>query len=140
MSGHKTSPGTLKLVVAGIVEYGNKFLICQRKYPERLCGKWEFPGGKVERGETQEAALSRELVEELGIVTRIGSQFHVNEYRDAYSAIKLVTYLATYISGEIHLLEHSDARWITAGELAEYEFAPADLEVVAKLLLPDDVL
>ncbi|MBQ9345950.1 MAG: (deoxy)nucleoside triphosphate pyrophosphohydrolase [Oscillibacter sp.] len=112
---------------------GDRFLICQRP-PHKARGLlWEFVGGKVEPGETGEAALARECREELDISVSVGDVFmdvtHV--YPDLM--VHLTLYHASIAEGEPKLLEHVDLRWITTGEIEGYDFCPADREILARL-------
>lgn len=94
---------------------------------------WEFVGGKLEKGETGEEALIRECREELGITVSVGEVFmkvtHV--YPDA--TVHLTLYHATIADGEPQLLEHNDMKWITPEEITQYEFCPADTDILKKI-------
>lgn len=120
-------------VVAALIWDRGRFLICQRP-PEKKRGLlWEFVGGKVEEGETKKEALVRECMEELGIKTEVGDEFMtvVHSYPDI--EITLTLYNAKIKSGNITLLEHIDARWITPEEIDKFDFCPADAEILARL-------
>lgn len=120
-------------VVAALIWKGDKFLICQRPKSKARALCWEFVGGKVERDETGAQALKRECKEELNISINVGDVFMdvVHEYPDI--TVHLTLYHATIKSGEPQLIEHNDMRWITTGEINDYEFCPADVEILAKL-------
>lgn len=113
-------------VVAGIIYKDDKFLIAKRNLKKSQGGLWEFPGGKVELGETYENALIREIKEEFNadiIVNEfVGENIHHYPEKD----IKLLFYKATLLSNQIELLEHEDYKWITKKEKDNYEFAEAD--------------
>ena len=120
-------------VVAALIGKENKFMICQRPEHKARGLLWEFPGGKVEKGEMMSQALSRECMEELGIEIETGSIFIdvVHAYPDI--TVHLTLFNAQIISGEPQLLEHSDIRWITPEEISEYEFCQADEEILKKI-------
>ncbi|MBQ8917413.1 MAG: (deoxy)nucleoside triphosphate pyrophosphohydrolase [Oscillospiraceae bacterium] len=119
-------------VVAALIWRQDRFLICQRP-PHKARGLlWEFVGGKVEPGETKEEALARECREELDADVRAGEVFMqlVHEYPDL--TVELTLFHAT-MEGEPRLLEHNDIRWITVEEIDDYDFCPADTEILAAL-------
>ncbi|MBR5410601.1 MAG: NUDIX domain-containing protein [Clostridia bacterium] len=120
-------------VVAALIWDGDRFLICRRPAHKARALLWEFVGGKVEKGETKEEALRRECREELDIDLAVGTVFcevtHV--YPDL--TVRLTLFNASISGGEIRLLEHVDAKWITPAEIGEYEFCPADREILIKL-------
>ncbi len=121
-------------VVAALIKRNNKFLICQRPRNKARALLWEFVGGKVEQGESREDALKRECKEELDVDITVGKLFVrvVHEYPDI--TIGLSLFEAEIDAGqEIKLLEHADAKWITAEEIDEYEFCPADEDILAKI-------
>lgn len=121
-------------VVAALIKRNNKFLICQRSRNKARALLWEFVGGKVEQGESREDALKRECKEELDVDITVGKLFMrvVHEYPDI--TIGLSLFEAEIDEGqEIKLLEHVDAKWITAEEIDEYEFCPADEDILAKI-------
>ena len=121
-------------VVAALIRRDGKFMICQRP-PNKARGLlWEFVGGKVEPGETKEEALARECREELGIEVRAESVFCelTHDYPDLF--VHLTLFNSVIVSGTPQLLEHSDIRWITPAEIPQYDFCPADEEILEKLL------
>ena len=121
-------------VVAALIKRDNKFLICQRPRNKARALLWEFVGGKVEQGESREDALKRECKEELDVDITVGKLFMkvVHEYPDI--TIGLSLFEAEIDEGqEIKLLEHVDAKWITAEEIDEYEFCPAHEDILAKI-------
>jgi 8-oxo-dGTP diphosphatase len=95
---------------------------------------WEFVGGKVEPGETKEQALIRECREELAITLSVGDVFMdiTHEYPDI--TVHLTLFNATIAEGEPVMLEHNDIRWITPSEIPEYDFCPADVEILKKII------
>ena len=120
-------------VVAGLVWREGRFLICQRPKNKTLPLLWEFAGGKVEPGETKEAALIREFQEELGVSIAVGEVF--TEITHTYPDITfhLTLFHAAIPAGEPQLLEHNDLRWIKPEEIPLYPFCPADVEILAKI-------
>jgi len=120
-------------VVAALIWDKDKFLICQRPANKARALLWEFVGGKVEPGETKERALIRECQEELAITLSIGDVFmdvH-HEYPDI--SVHLTLFNSTIMEGVPQILEHNDIRWITTAEIPQYEFCPADQEILKKL-------
>ena len=121
-------------VTAAIIEKDNKFLIAKRKEGKHLEHKWEFPGGKVEPSETPEACLQRELKEEFGIIAQVDGFIGESLFDYGNRNIRLLGYLATYISGEFQLNDHEEIRWISKEEFGQFDFAPADLPLIEKVV------
>ena len=119
-------------VIAGIIRKDGRILIGKRKVGT-FAGKWEFPGGKMEPGETPEQCLARELTEELGVRARIGKLFLSTRHTYSHMAIEFVTYEAEIVSGEPRLRDHNELRWVLPAELCLYDFPEADRPVVEKL-------
>ena len=120
-------------VVAALIWKNNKFMICQRPAHKARGLLWEFVGGKVEPGETKEQALIRECKEELDILLSVGDVFMdvIHEYPDI--TVHLTLFNATITDGEPQKLEHNDIQWIMSSEIPNYEFCPADVEILAKI-------
>ena len=120
-------------VVAALIWDGGKFMICQRPEHKARGLLWEFVGGKVELGETKEQALIRECKEELDVLLSVGDVFMdvVHEYPDLM--VHLTLFNATIDEGEPQMIEHNDIQWITPSEILNYEFCPADEEILAKI-------
>ena len=120
-------------VVAALIWDGDRFMICQRPAHKARGLLWEFVGGKVEPGESLEAALVRECREELGVTVRPGDVYMqvLHQYPDLL--VRLTVLNATIESGEVQRLEHNDIRWITPLEIPNYPFCPADEDILAKL-------
>lgn len=116
-------------VVAGIIYKDNKFLIAQRNLKKAQGGLWEFPGGKVEKGETYEEALIREIREEFNADIEVEEYVGENIHHYPEKDIKLIFYKAKLLSDNIELIEHEDFRWITKQEKNEFKFAGADEKV-----------
>lgn len=121
-------------VVAALVWDNDKFMICQRPAHKARGLLWEFVGGKVEAGETKEAALIRECQEELAVTLSVGDVFMevVHEYPDI--TVQLTLFNATIAEGVPQKLEHNDICWITPAEIPQYDFCPADVEILDKLI------
>ena len=122
------------LVVAAVVERGGNIMICRRR-PEVHNGlKWEFPGGKLEPGEGPEAALARELKEELDIDAAVGRVRDVVFHRYPDRDVLLLFYDCRILAGEPRTLDCDAVAWVAPGELREYDFAGADRVFVERLL------
>ena len=117
-------------VVAALIWDKEKFMICQRPAHKARGLLWEFVGGKVEPGETKEQALIRECREELDVTLSVGDIFMdvVHEYPDI--TVHLTLFNSHIVSGEPQLLEHNDIQWITISEIKDFEFCPADTEIL----------
>ena len=121
-------------VVAALIWDKDKFMICQRPADKARGLLWEFVGGKVEPNETKEQALIRECQEELDITLEVGKVFLdvVHEYPDI--TVHLTLFNAIITEGEPKLLEHNDLRWITPKEIPQYNFCPADEDILKRIL------
>lgn len=124
----------MNLVSAGIIEKNGKILIAKRKEGKCLEPFWEFPGGKLEENETIQECLKREIKEELEINIEVGDFVCSCEFFCGEKKIKLMAYKAKYLSGEIKLNDHQEAKWIDLKEINDYEFVRADKKIVEKLL------
>ena len=122
-------------VVAALVKRDGRFMICQRPENKSRPLLWEFPGGKVEAGETKEEALARECREELAIELEVGKMFADSTFVYPDISVHLSLFEAKIVRGEPKLLEHRDIRWITPEEAHLFEFSPADVPFVEKLIL-----
>ena len=120
-------------VVAALIWDKNKFLACQRPAHKARGLLWEFVGGKVEAGETKEAALIRECKEELGITITVGEIFMEVTHVYPDLTVHLTLFHATIAEGIPQKLEHHDIRWITTEEIDTLPFCPADVEILEKL-------
>ena len=121
-------------VVAALIWDGDKFMICQRPAHKARGLLWEFVGGKVEAGESKEAALIRECQEELAVTLSVGDVFMevIHEYPDI--TVRLTLFNAVIAQGVPQKLEHNDIRWITPAEIPQYDFCPADVEILDKIM------
>ena len=120
-------------VTAAILNNNGRLLIAQRKPTGKLPNKWEFPGGKVDSGETPEYCLKREMKEEFDIDVSVGDYLGESIYHYDHGSIKLLAYKATWIAGKFTIKDHKAIEWVAIGELPEYDFAPADIPFVEKL-------
>ena len=120
-------------VVAALIWQDNRFMICQRPANKKRSLLWEFVGGKVEPGETREAALIRECTEELAVTVAPQDIFMevTHEYPDI--TVHLTLFNAVITEGVPQKLEHNDIKFITVAEIPQYEFCPADVEILAKI-------
>ena len=120
-------------VVAALIWQGEQFMICQRPAHKARGLLWEFVGGKVESGETKEQALIRECREELAVTVSVGEIFMdvTHEYPDL--TVQLTLFNAEIAEGKPQMLEHNDIRWITSREIPDYDFCPADVEILSEI-------
>ena len=120
-------------VVAALIWQDGKFMACQRPAHKARGLLWEFVGGKVEPGESREEALIRECREELNVGIEVGDIFMnlVHEYPDL--TVNLILFEASIANGEPEKLEHNDIKWIKVAEIDDYDFCPADEEVLIRL-------
>ena len=122
-------------VVAAIIVNGGKVLICQRSRNDSFPLKWEFPGGKVEAGETLRQALAREVLEELGVPAVVGAEFQRVrlQYPGKKEPIQLIFLWAQIEAGRERNLQFEQMVWAAPAELEQYDFLEADHEVVRRL-------
>jgi len=120
-------------VTAAVLKKEGKYLIAKRKKNDILGGLWEFPGGKIEEGETAEECLKREIKEELNIIVDVNELIlsKIHKYPRGY--FELIAFKVKYISGKIILNEHDDYKWVTYKQLKMYNFSPADIPIIDKL-------
>ena len=116
-------------VTAAIVLRGSQVLIAKRKAGGPLGGLWEFPGGKVEPGETPEECLARELEEELGVAAEVGRFVTSSQFTYDDREIELLAYEVELGSGPFVLTSHDEVRWVSPAELLDLELAPADVPI-----------
>lgn len=120
-------------VVAAIIKKDNKIFCAQRADKGELAKKWEFPGGKIEKNETPEEALKRELVEELKLEVDVKGHFLTVDHEYENFTISLHSYLCEAKSEQITLLEHLDSKWLKLADLDNLDWAAADIPIVDKL-------
>ncbi|MBW2491105.1 MAG: (deoxy)nucleoside triphosphate pyrophosphohydrolase [Deltaproteobacteria bacterium] len=120
-------------VTAAILAKNNKIIIAKRGFDDELANKWEFPGGKIEIDETPEQCLKREMKEEFDIDISVGEYLGSSIYHYDHLSIELLAYRTYWEGGEIDLKDHDDFKWISLEQLADFDFAPADLTFVEKL-------
>ncbi|MGO1640921.1 MAG: (deoxy)nucleoside triphosphate pyrophosphohydrolase [Candidatus Corynebacterium faecigallinarum] len=121
-------------VVGAVLTQGTKILAAQRGEEMSLSGMWEFPGGKIEEGETPQEALRRELEEELLCSAEIGEKVESTEYEYDFGIVILTTFFGTIVDKEPTLTEHSEVRWVEASDLGGLPWAPADIPAVNRVV------
>jgi 8-oxo-dGTP diphosphatase len=114
----------IQIVVAGALICGHTLLVAQRAHPPELAGRWELPGGKVGPGETEPAALARELAEELGIDVEVGARLGGDVALAETTTLR--AYLVTQTGGTLHPNDHRALRWVAARDLDSLDWVPAD--------------
>lgn len=117
-------------VVGAVIIQGDLVLAARRNQNQSLPGLWEFPGGKIEVGETPTEALARELQEELLCEAHIGEYITTTSYEYDFATVVLSTYFCTIASGTPRLTEHAEIRWVPVDQLTTLEWAPADIPAV----------
>jgi 8-oxo-dGTP diphosphatase len=122
-----------RIVTAAIIRKEGCVLLARRNPGEKLAGFWEFPGGKVEVGETTEDSLARELTEELGIVAQIGEKLAESSYAYEHGTFRIIAYSVDRISGEPSPNEHDRLDWVKVEELTSYQLLPADIPIAESL-------
>ncbi len=119
----------MKQVTAAIIVESGRVLLARRALNQKLAGFWEFPGGKVEPGETLQACLERELLEELSLKCKAGEELIRTEYIYDHGIFNLIAFATTIISGRIELSVHDQFKWVAINELLAYQLAPADIPI-----------
>lgn len=124
-------------VVCGVIVSGDggRYLACRRPEGKHLGGLWEFPGGKVDPGESPEAALKRELMEELGVVVEIKERLTPVRWHYETVTVMLMPFYCKIASGMLRAIEHSEMIWISCGEFSKLEWAPADQPILQELVI-----
>jgi len=117
-------------VTAGIIEHHGKFLLARRKQGKHLEGYWEFPGGKIEDGESHKDCLQRELNEEFSIDVQVGNYVTETTHEYPEKTIKLIAYQVNYLAGEFQLTDHDMIAWVDLDEVENYKLAPADILIL----------
>jgi len=125
---------TKQIHVVGAVILRNGLVLCAQRGPHgSLPGLWEFPGGKVEAGESPAAALEREITEELGCEIEVGDHIVTTTHRYEFGTVTLATFYCRLISGTPTTSEHSAIRWLSPADLTTIEWAPADVPAVNRI-------
>lgn len=124
----------LTKVTAAILVRDNVIFIAKRGPEGRFAHRWEFPGGKIEPGESPEDCLTREMAEEFAIEVRVGEFFTESLHTFPGGQILVLAYFCRWAGGDIRPVEHEEYRWVTASELDGFDFAPADVPIAAKLM------
>ena len=120
-------------VTAAVIEEKGRILIARRKPGRHMAGKWEFPGGKIEPGETPEESLARELMEELAIRARIAELLCSTHFEADGVSFELLVYRAERLEGEPMLIEHQEICWARPEDLALFDLADSDRKVARRL-------
>lgn len=121
-------------VTCAIIERDGKILIARRGEGQKLAGKWEFPGGKVEDGESPEECLKRELVEEFGIQVKVEEFITSNKHHYDHISIELLAFHTKYISGTFTLTDHDEIKWVQPADLLDYDLAEADIPIAREVI------
>lgn len=130
----KPGPGALRFVAAGLIVRGGEILICQRRRDQPMALQWEFPGGKIEPGESAEQALVRELQEEIGIMAQVGPRVaHIRHNYRHGGAVDLQFFVVREFAGELDNQIYAQVRWTRLEDLPQFEFLPADRGLIREL-------
>lgn len=122
---------TRQISVVGAVIVSDGLVLCAQRGPEgALAGLWEFPGGKIEPGETASHALKREIDEELMCVVEVGEELTTTVHEYEFGVVTLTTLFCQLVEGTPQATEHASLRWMTPADLASLEWAPADIPAV----------
>jgi 8-oxo-dGTP diphosphatase len=121
------------IVLGAIIEKDGKILLARRKAGRGMAGKWEFPGGKLEPGETEQECLKREIMEEMKTVIETGEFFAETVYGMGKREINLKCYKAKLLTEKMKLTDHDAIVWVTPDEVMDYDLSPADAAIAKKL-------
>jgi mutator protein MutT len=120
----------VKKVIASVIKQNGKFLIAQRAKQDSLYGKWEFPGGKMEEGETEKECLHRELFEEFGIKAEIGNYLCSSFFEHKGNLTEMRAYSVLSYSGELQLFDHQQIAWVEAENLLSFDMPEPDRPII----------
>lgn len=120
-------------VTAAVILRDHRILLARRGQRSKLAGLWELPGGKVEPGETRQECLERELSEELGVVSVAAEEIAESEYHYDHGSFKIIAIKTTIMSTDFSLTVHDAVEWVDILRLQEYQLAPADVALVARV-------
>lgn len=121
-------------VTAALIQQNNKVLLCRRAPELKLSGYWEFPGGKVEEGESDCDCLERELLEELGVIAEVSALVAENAHHYDGFSVTLVLLEAKIVSGLLTPTVHDRVEWVPVGSLLDWNLAPADIPLAEKVI------
>jgi 8-oxo-dGTP diphosphatase len=126
--------GIVRRVTAALIEKNGKVLLALRKAGKHMGRKWEFPGGKIDPGETPEQALRRELAEELSIQAEIGEFLGSTRYQKHSLDLEILLYRASQVGGTFLLQDHDEIRWVELGEVESYDLVDSDRKLFRSYL------
>ena len=124
----------MRNVTAAILVKDGKILIAKRKSTDKLPNKWEFPGGKIKTNETPQECLKREMKEEYSVDVSVGEFLGESVYHYGHGSIRLLAYRAYWQGGRFTLTDHADFSWVSLSELQQFDFAPADIPFVERII------
>ena len=131
--GNSSGSRTL-LVGAGVLHRRGRVLVARRATGRHLAGFWEFPGGKLEPGESPQACLEREFIEEFGVLVKAGAFFMRSVHAEPELSVELLVYRLRHVRGRFKLLAHDALHWCPRHQLLNLQFAPADIPVAEVLI------
>jgi len=120
-------------VTAAILVHNSKILVAQKGPHDKRANKWEFPGGKIDPGETPEEGLAREMQEEFCIQVNVGALFAESLFTYPEGQILVMAYFCSWVSGDLTPTEHADFKWVSASELLCFDFVPSDAPIAEQL-------
>ena len=123
----------MQLVTAAILLHEGNVLLAQRAATDRLALKWEFPGGKVEAGESPEECLRRELHEEFGITTVVGDLVATSDFDYGAGTLRLLAYRVTWVNGRLQPTVHAQTRWVPPQDTVQFDLLQADIPIAQRL-------
>ncbi len=127
----------MKTVAAAILVEDGKVLIAKRRSTDKLAGKWEFPGGTLEEGETPEDCLRREMKEEFDIDVSVGDCLGESVYPYPHGVVRLLAFAARWRGGQMRMKAHDEYRWVPLQHLNRYDLSPADIPLARELMNDD---